>query len=415
MGAALCEPKIAPIEIKVRFDFLQRFARTLERHKNESYAGTVYQLSCSILPADRLRRSDIIALMRSLFLYLATASCLFAAQQKQIDVSAAQVWTDTGLDLKAGDSVDITATGTIEFDAEHSSGPDGIARGWKDLMMQYPVTNSGRGALIGRIGDDPAARAFLVGTQLQKTAPVNGRLFLGINAQASALGTGSYHVTVAVTKGTGAAANASLPIVPLSQEMLDQIPPRVNDALGNLGDRVNFVIVGSLESVQTALTAAGWVVVDKNKRDAILHGLVTSLSREGYVTMPMSELELFGRVQDYGYAQADPLKVVESRHHFRLWKCPFTVGGQDVWAGAGTHDIGFDRDNRNNGVTHKIDPKTDGERDYIGLGLTDTGMVVKQDYMTSAHTVKEAKTATGSGFSSDGRTLVIYLQPSGKN
>ena len=128
--------------------------------------------------------------------------------------------------------------------------------------------------------------------------------------------------------------------------------------------------------------------------------------------MPMSELELFGRVQDYGYAQADPLKVVESRHHFRIWKCPFTLNGQDVWAGAGMHDIGFDRDNRNNGVTHKIDPKTDGERDYIGLGLTDTGMVAKQEYMTSIHTVKEAKTATGSGFTSDGRTLVIYLEPS---
>ena len=162
--------------------------------------------------------------MRPLFLYLVAASSLYAAQQKQIDVSATQVWTDTGLDLKAGDSVAITAIGTIQFDADHNSGPDGMARGWKDLMMQYPIANSGRGALIGRMTDNPAARAFLVGAQLQKTVPVDGRFFLGVNEQASALGSGSYHVTIAITKGTGVAAAASLHITPLSQEMLDQIP-----------------------------------------------------------------------------------------------------------------------------------------------------------------------------------------------
>ena len=174
--------------------------------------------------------------------------------------------------------------------------------------------------------------------------------------------------------------------------------------------RVNFILVGSEAKVQSALAAAGWVIVDKTKSDAVLHGLLTSLSKDAYVTLPMSELELFGRVQDFGYAQADPLKVVASRHHFRIWKCPFTSEGQTVWAGAGTHDIGFDRDNRNNGITHKIDPATDGERDYIGESLQQTGMVIKEEYMTATHPVKDAKTATGSGFTSDGRTFVIYLQ-----
>jgi hypothetical protein len=125
----------------------------------------------------------------------------------------------------------------------------------------------------------------------------------------------------------------------------------------------------------------------------------------------MSELELFGRVQDFGYAQADPLMVVASRHHFRVWRAPFTADGATVWAGAGTHDIGFEKDQRNNGITHKIDPATDGERDYIGQSLQQTGEVAKEEYMTPTHPVTEAKTATGGGFTSDGRTLIIYLQP----
>ena len=353
--------------------------------------------------------------MRPFLLGLIAAGCMLAADTKQLDVIADQVWTDTGIDLKAGDTITITATGTIQADATNTSGPEGMARSWTDLIMQYPVTNSGRGALIGRFTNNPAARPFLIGPRTQRTVPIDGRLFLGINEQSGQTGTGSFHVTIERTKGAAHTETAAAHLPVLSQQMLDSIPPRVSDAENNLGDRVNFIIVGSQEKVQEALAAAGWVTVDKTKKDAVLHGLLTSLSHEGYVTMPMSELELFGRVQDFGYAQADPLKVVASRHHFRIWKAPFTANGEEVWAGAGTHDIGFDKDNRNNGITHKIDPATDGERDYIGQGLQDTGSVVKEEYMTGTHTVKEAKTATGSGFTSDGRTLVIYLHPEGKD
>jgi type II secretory pathway component PulF len=87
----------------------------------------------------------------------------------------------------------------------------------------------------------------------------------------------------------------------------------------------------------------------------------------------MSELYLFERPQDYGWAHADPLMVVAARHHFRIWRAPFKVGGRTVWAGAGTHDVGFDKDQRNGKITHKIDPNTDGERDYIGKSLEDMG------------------------------------------
>ena len=75
------------------------------------------------------------------------------------------------------------------------------------------------------------------------------------------------------------------------------------------------------------------------------------------------------------------------------------------------HDIGFDRDQRNNGITHKIDPNSDGERDYIRDSLVQTGLVLKTDYMTPADPVLKAKTATGSEFTSDGRTLLVYLAP----
>jgi hypothetical protein len=351
---------------------------------------------------------------RALLLWVFATGLAFAADNKELDVNASapsgQAWTDSGLDLKAGDQLTISATGSVEYDnGARSTGPEGLARGWMDLVMQFPVNAAGRGALVGRIGDNPAARAFLIGASATRTAPIAGHLFLGVNQMPSAAGTGSFHVVI--SRKAGAVAKAAAGPVPVfTQEMLEQLPTRVNDAQGNLGDRVNFVIVGSQENVQTALSAAGWVPVDKTKGNAVLTGLLRSLSKEAYVSMPMSELELFGRVQDFGYAQADPLTVVATRHHFRIWRAPFTASGVTVWAGAGTHDIGFEKDQRNGHVTHKIDPATDGERDYIAQSFLQSGMVVKEEYLTAAQAVKEAHTATGGGFTSDGRTIIIYLQ-----
>jgi hypothetical protein len=287
-----------------------------------------------------------------------------------------------------------------------------LPRGYSDLIRVMQLNSAGRGALIGRIGSDSADWPFLIGPQLTSTAPTAGRLFVAINqsanqsAQDQAIG--SYHLTIARTAGA-AKVQANMSVPPFPQSLIDQIPRRVTDPNGIPGDRVNFVLIGSQEQVQSALKTAGWVVVDRTKEEAVLDGILSSLSMESYVTMPMSILMLFGRPQDFGYAQADPLKVVASRHHFRLWKAPFDLQGQTVWAGAGMHDVGFDRDQRNNGITHKIDPNSDHERDYIRDSLVQTGLVVKTDYITPADPVLKAKTATGSEYTSDGRTLLVYF------
>jgi len=87
------------------------------------------------------------------------------------------------------------------------------------------------------------------------------------------------------------------------------------------------------------------------------------------------------------------------------------VESQELWVGAATHDIGFDRDQRNNGLTHKIDPNVDDERDYVSRSLDETGLVAKLSYVTPGQPSKEARTATGATFHSDGRILVVHLLP----
>jgi hypothetical protein len=155
--------------------------------------------------------------------------------------------------------------------------------------------------------------------------------------------------------------------------------------------------------------------VDADVRGTVLHGILQSISKESYLTMPMSPLYLFGRVQDYGWAHAEPIKVVASRNHLRIWKAPFQVGGETLWVGAATHDVGFERDERNDGLTHKIDPNVDLERDYLEKTLAATGLVAEVSHALPANALKEARTATGGLFHSDGRVLVLRLNESQKN
>ena len=331
-------------------------------------------------------------------------------QTRELDLQPANGWVDTGVDLKQGDSIRVSATGQLQYsDARQANGPEGLPRGFMDLVRILPLNQAGRGTLVGRIGTSDAARPFLIGKEYSGQAWIAGRLYLAINQTSMDSASGSYHVKAERTAAAPSAAPRSVSVPPFPQRLIDSIPRRVSDPNGAPGDRVNFIIIGSQDQMQAALKAAGWVTVDRTPKDAIMRGLLASLSKEAYVTMPMSELQLFGRAQDFGYAQADPLRVVAARHHFRIWKAPFDLQGQTVWVGAGTHDIGFDRDQRNNGITHKIDPNTDGERDYIRDGLVQTGMTVKTDYITPTDPVLDAKTATGEEFHSDGRTLLVYL------
>jgi hypothetical protein len=129
----------------------------------------------------------------------------------------------------------------------------------------------------------------------------------------------------------------------------------------------------------------------------------------------MSQLWLFGRAQDYGWARAEPLTVVASRNHLRVWKAGFQVKGQTLWVGAATHDIGFERDQRNNSVTHKIDPDIDLERDYVEKTLSATGLVSEVAHFLPPNPMKEAKTATGGSFHSSGQVLILKLDESTKN
>jgi hypothetical protein len=333
---------------------------------------------------------------------------------KNFTLKGTTVWTDTGLTVEPGQHIVVTADGTLRYaDAKEDDGPTGLARNFKDLIRILPDNGSGRGALLGRIGDPDTAQPFLIGAHKDVVAPVGGKFFLGINQANGDTGDGSYKVSVEILAADGNAVHEVAKVVPsipgIDNTLFTKIPRRIGDKDGNPGDMVNFLILGDEDQMKQVFTSAGWVHVDADVQSTILAGALASFSKESYLTMPMSPLYLFGRHQDYGWAHAEPITVVASRNHLRVWKAPFTVNGRMVWVGAATHDIGFERDQRNNGVTHKIDPNIDLERDYVEKTLSGTGYVAEVTHFTPPNPMLEAKTATGGSFHSNGQVLVLKL------
>ena len=386
--------------------------------------------------AGNLRSWISILLFSSLPLLCQTTPASTPAKDYSFTINASGDWVDTAISLQNGETVDISpATAGCATQTSASSG-----------QQNLPLSSAPAGSLIAKLAQDATPMVVPANGKIQILQA--GHLFLGLNGKCPANATITVQVSQtsqsnklkqqlegaaqiwmqgqfgsnagdAVGKlfGNSAAAATSAPLQvstaaldPKLRQDIDSLPRRVNDQFKNQGDMVNFVLIGSEAQVKSILTAANWHIADTSNVGAVESALDNTYQKEDYLAMPMSILYLFGRPQDYGYEMAEPIAMVASRHHFRLWKAPFSWNGQTAWAGAGTHDIGFAKDKRNGNVTHKIDPNLDGERTNIGQSLQATGKVQSISYYLPSNAVKDAKNATGDSYTSDGRILVVFLK-----
>lgn len=126
-------------------------------------------------------------------------------------------WTDTGLEVAAGQELVFGAQGKISLqkgNPEAECGPDGY-----DLQtIQQPLPEKNLGALIGKVvisvtvtvdektGEEKrqeAAPAFFIGLENLVEMLARGRLYLGINENVTGDNAGEFKVTVASAQKTG--------------------------------------------------------------------------------------------------------------------------------------------------------------------------------------------------------------------
>jgi hypothetical protein len=108
----------------------------------------------------------------------------------EINVSAAQRWTATGIQVRRGEPLDISASGEITVGGGNApASPAGTG----EMRTENTIQGAPTGALIGRIGN---GQPFVIGTQTRIQAPAAGQLFLGVNDSNHADNQGSFRVDV---------------------------------------------------------------------------------------------------------------------------------------------------------------------------------------------------------------------------
>ena len=112
----------------------------------------------------------------------------------EVSVPGEACWMNSEVSVKTGQTVLITATGTVNTWAGaegSSSGPEGQVSICG--AIQCPVQGVGYGALVGRLED---LDAFFVGTELEYTATKDGQLYFSVNDWECQDNSGSYELTI---------------------------------------------------------------------------------------------------------------------------------------------------------------------------------------------------------------------------
>src|SRR6266853_2860982 len=147
---------------------------------------------------------------------------------------------------------------------------------------------------------------------------------------------------------------------------------------GAEGDPLNLVFIGSKDQITHSFQQAGWLIPDPITLQTSEKIAVDSLAHRSYPTAPVSNLYVFGRVQDLAFEK--PSSDVQNRGHIRLWQIGTLIGGQRAWVGAASYDSGIELRSTNHFPTHHIAPTVDLERNAVGADLEKTGLVKEEAY-----------------------------------
>jgi hypothetical protein len=114
-------------------------------------------------------------------------------RERTANVTAREAWTDTGVDIRAGQSIYFAAAGETRWGPGRRDGAEGERN--SPVNQGRPLPDRPAASLIGRIGDGNDV-FFIGGDPGPFRARSSGRLYLGINDDVLTDNSGSLRVTV---------------------------------------------------------------------------------------------------------------------------------------------------------------------------------------------------------------------------
>jgi hypothetical protein len=112
-------------------------------------------------------------------------------RERQVTVSADVAWNDSGVEVRAGQTIFFEAQGRVRWGRDRQDGPAGERN--SPSNPNRPMGNRNAAALIGKIGND----MFFIGDD---AGPIrmrsSGRLYLGVNDDVLTDNSGNFRVVV---------------------------------------------------------------------------------------------------------------------------------------------------------------------------------------------------------------------------
>jgi len=187
---------------------------------------------------------------------------------------------------------------------------------------------------------------------------------------------------------------------------LARSPRHTTTSRGNQGDAVNVAFVGTEEDLHRTLSAAGWFAADPITLKTSLEIAADVVLHKPYAHAPVSDLFLWGRKQDAAFEQpvGDSPK---QRHHVRFWRShDRDRAGRPLWLGAATYDERVEISRTTGGITHKISPNIDGERNKLVADSIRAGALDGYYWVEQFHAQAEGKNGGGDPYFTDRRLAV---------
>ncbi len=179
-------------------DTYNQFA-SLDYDRNGTLARNEWHWSTASFTQRDLDRNGVLSQREFDTMGGAPGAASTAPGLQSIRVNAQQRWTDVVIDVRAGDIITFESSGSIVMsdNAADTASPAGSTTGRR--APDAPILNQLAGGLVARIGN---YGPIWIGDRRTLTAPVSGRLYLGVNDDHLADNRGEFTVGVGVTNRT---------------------------------------------------------------------------------------------------------------------------------------------------------------------------------------------------------------------
>ncbi len=208
-----------------------------------------------------------------------------------------------------------------------------------------------------------------------------------------------------------AAVKADQPSQPPAERIdghpaLARSPRHTTTAQGRQGDAINVAFIGTEEELHRMFAAAGWYAADPITLKTSVRIAADVVLHKPYAHAPVSDLFVWGRRQDAAFEQpvGDSPK---QRHHVRFWCSPeVDRSGEPLWLGAATYDERVEVSRTTGGITHKISPEIDNERNKLVTDAARAGMLDGYYWVERFHRNRQGRNGGGDPYVTDGRLAV---------